>query len=592
MDVYSRWTNAPPPSGPALLLEGDWPKNSSTGLAPPWSLDALVDARLRHLDAAVVELAEQVGGVHTLRLRYYLLKLLRVSWFFRQGPGRDVRHITAHLSQPRDADYALLLHEIALVNGAALEFRGDRADDAAPVVLPHNAFWRRSLGRLLARQKFDTAHDGRPRVILVGDARRLHGVCAALLRRGYRPCWLYDRFAVKTWWRWRRQGVGQIVLNGSADSGGEAPQRSELQTRSSRSLVWEGVDLAPIVARWLRDTSDAGERRVDRMSQAAAAQLEAVGPAAVVLDEEVTPLARAAVRWAQAGGVPSLVVQHGAPCVRFGFAAPYADLTCVWGDASRRQLVRWGVPNGRIRVTGFPGLQSAGRAARRPVGKTLRVLLLGTVPPRDDRPDSAEFCLSQARYRELLHGACSALAALAERLAAEAAPAVPFRRLRLTVRPHPRSRRDPALIETLAQFPQLRPRVVRGSSLRRQIGRAHVAIGCASSSAIEAAHWGVAAMQLMPVGSSAELFDADDWGLAATCRDRATLQTALWRLLPALVAQRDRAAERPSQAVAAVGVVAAENVVRELRNLLVDKDAVTARHDVAVHAFRPLETAH
>lgn len=580
MDVYARWeANTAKPTGAAVLLEGSWPANRVTATAPRWSLDELVDARLARLDAAAVELAERVGGLETLRLRYFLIKLLRAVWFFRQGPGCDVEHLRAHLTLPHDNDYAELLTAIAQTNGASLEII--RQDGPAPATVrwPENGAWRRLAGKLLARPP-RPQFNVRPAVVLVGDANRLDPVCAAVLRHGYQPWWLYDRFAIGAWWRWRRRNVSQLICNSDRPTGADASPVAEPPCCEPAALTWGGVDLTPAVNHWLQAAERAQGERLGRLSQRLSERLEAVAPSAVILDEDVTPLARAAVHWARSSGVPSLVVQHGAPCVRFGFARPLADRTCVWGEASRRQLMRWGVPAESIRVTGFPGLPTMRTNSRRTSpGKrqTMRVLLLGTVPPRDDRPDSAEFCLTGQRYRHLFRGACEALAETARQWASGASTGVAFRRVQLVVRPHPRSSDDAVLTETLAQFPELRPRIVRGNTLRQAVRRADVAIGCASSSVVEAAYWSVPAIQLMPDGSAIEVFDADHWGLAATCRAKQQLQAALVRLLPEIVAGRAAAPVGISQAIAATGVVSAENVVREMRSLIAERRMTVQR---------------
>ena len=45
----------------------------------------------------------------------------------------------------------------------------------------------------------------------------------------------------------------------------------------------------------------------------------------------------------------SLVVQHGVPYIRFGFTPLEADAICAWGESSRAQFQRWGIPSERIR---------------------------------------------------------------------------------------------------------------------------------------------------------------------------------------------------------------------------------------------------
>jgi hypothetical protein len=172
------------------------------------------------------------------------------------------------------------------------------------------------------------------------------------------------------------------------------------------------------------------------------AHFRRVRPDTILLDEDATPLARAAVAVGRHFGAASLVVQHGAPCCRFGFAPLAADRILVWGRSSRRQLIRWGVSPEQIRITGSPRhdrLWAMFRGARRHAARTgslprkpgtpLRVLLLATMPPSDHRPDAVAFHLTSRTYGEMLRRAFSVLAGMP--------------RIRLTVKLHPRAGDDP-----------------------------------------------------------------------------------------------------------------------------------------------------
>ncbi|MEX2558900.1 MAG: hypothetical protein WD403_03250, partial [Pirellulales bacterium] len=73
---------------------------------------------------------------------------------------------------------------------------------------------------------------------------------------------------------------------------------------------------------------------------------------------------RAAIAFARSHGIKSVVVQHGAPCVRFGFAPLHADMFCAWGESSRRQLEAWQVPPERIVVTGASAMDRRGEGGK------------------------------------------------------------------------------------------------------------------------------------------------------------------------------------------------------------------------------------
>src|SRR6185312_2305096 len=95
MQVFARRdlaANAPEQAEEALLLEGFW---SPPAASPAhWSLDEAIDERHGWIDRAAADLAARLGDsangeiafayLNALSLRYYLVKLLRVTAFFDQ----------------------------------------------------------------------------------------------------------------------------------------------------------------------------------------------------------------------------------------------------------------------------------------------------------------------------------------------------------------------------------------------------------------------------------------------------------------------------------------------------------------------------
>jgi hypothetical protein len=272
-------------------------------------------------------------------------------------------------------------------------------------------------------------------------------------------------------------------------------------------------------------------------------------PTALVLGEDATPLARAALVMARRHGVPSLVLQHGAPCCRFGFAPLTADRILVWGPSSARQLIDWGVPEERIEIAGSPwheeflahrkkgatlarsasegnthdnfdisdprlrvGLVSSGS---RDVARKARILLLATVPPRDDRPDAVQLHLTAKSYREMVEMALSAVSRIP---AAE-----------LLVKLHPRAPHDAVIRAALARFAGLKGRIVSGR-LDRWLAEADCVLSCVSSAGVDAALAGLPVIQLLPAGSGLILPHAD-WGLHGTARTAAELGDQLAQVL-------------------------------------------------------------
>ncbi len=476
---------------PALLLEGSWPGGTSPLRR---SLDDSIDASYAWIDEEASRLAHELAiadcgdgapaderptsnvqrptsnsrrghlslnvgrwtldvgrsipipgpaYLYQLKLRYYLVKLLRVVAFFEKGqtpasagwPRKDgpLTHAGIELvaTRGRDEDYAELLGAISLARGCRLVVTWRDADKTRSASSPANRWWRRAAAAISSCTNPSWRLDDAPRVVLCGSRRVLASVCDELIGRGARVAWLYDRFALHTWLRWRMAGVAQLVCNASNNH--TEPGRTDRQavpTATCARLLaapmgCRGIDLSPSIIRWLTWTEHERGEQQARLWRAIDEHFARLRPTALVLDEDATPMARVAVAAARRHAVPSVVVQHGVPRVRFGFAPLAADYLFAWGDSSRRQLLRWGVPPERIRVVGWPGGTDRTSSVERPTpnvqprrparAKCLRqpeILLFGTTPPRDDRPDAAAFHLNARTHRQMLWMAFAAVASI------------------------------------------------------------------------------------------------------------------------------------------------------------------------------------
>ncbi|MHB9048750.1 MAG: hypothetical protein ACYC35_22765 [Pirellulales bacterium] len=362
MKVYARASLTDHPLGrgeEALLLEGAWPGDGD--VRGRWSLDEAIDARFAWIDQEATRLAEEASAravpgdptpayLNALALRYYCVKLLRVVAFF--GEVRELRSgeaVQLHAVRDHDEDYADLLDELCRAAGAKFEIAWVDRPQPAPC-FPPNRLWRRLTARVARwTEPASLAQDGRSRVVLCGNPRLLDPVCRELVRRRCRVWWLYDRLAVGSWLRWRMAGVGQLVCDSSLGRENRLPE--DILDR----LECRGVDLAKPIRWWLaRMASEYGPRQT-RMVEQIEAHFADIRPARLVLDEDATPLPRAAIAAGRRYGAVSAVVQHGAPCIRFGFSPAEADRLLVWGESSRQQLIGWGVDPRRIRATGSPG---------------------------------------------------------------------------------------------------------------------------------------------------------------------------------------------------------------------------------------------
>ncbi len=550
------------PEDPALLLEGSWPAESREGRLgqstampqqrpargfgalsrqPPSTpcrraLDDLIDGRFDWIDRQAAEFAEQLGPgdsaggdlsaayVNALALRYYLVKLIRpLAYFTEVRPLRRSDHVELVVAG-RDKDYADVLARLSLAAGAYFHVRWVKDRPNADRDFPSNPAWRRYWGRFSRMLKPSSVRAGSPRVVLCGNPRLLDPVCRELLARGCNVWRLYDRFAVRSWLRWRGAGAGQLVCDSSLG------RENRLTLDMPGRLDCRGVNLALPVERWLEHRVATHGPRQSRLIAQLDAHFRDVRPDAVVLDEDATPLARAAVAVARRYTARSLVVQHGVPCCRFGFAPAAADRVLVWGRSSQRQLIRWGVPAKRIRITGAvqeEGVRVQGSGVRGKESgnreqeeggrkKTPRILLLTTVPPRDERPDAVSLHLTGRTYAEMLR---MTFAAIAQIGGAE-----------LIIKLHPRTGDDPVVRALKSEFAALDARVVSGGPFQQWLPDADCVLSCGSSAGVEATRFGVPVIQLTPSGAK-DFLPHDEWGLWATARSKAELGRLLGRLL-------------------------------------------------------------
>lgn len=526
-----------------LLLEGDWAEPADHRQ----SLDAYVDARHDWIDNAAATLADRLvqfsrkGAeprastspiyLYAVKLRYLLVKLLRVIAYFDELPaGERGERWTAHLLAGRDAPYAELLALIARQRGAKLAIAWCDAPppavgDAAPA-----RPWRRWAARAnhWTRPAPGTALADGERVVICGNSRHLDPVCEEALRRGARAWWLYERFAARTWWRWRPLGVGQLVCDDAVAEPSAAQPMAPVPP-----LVFRGVDLGPAVVRWLDWLAADGVELQPGWIASLERHFSQVRPTHLVLDQDGTPFNRAAVAIARRLGIPSLVVQHGAPYIRFGYAPLEADVACVWGETSRQKLLEWGVPDQRIVVTGAPALDATLQSYRRrnlaadtapptlplPVAAVVaepHFLLLTTLAPSDDRPDAVAYHHTRTTHANLLRMVFSVLDA--------------FPQARLKVKLHPRDTDDGLLRQLVAEYPRLATRVCRSGEVEGCLHDVHCVLSCASSAGIEATIAGRPVIQLLPAGSG-ELLAAEDWGLLGTARTAGELASLVERAL-------------------------------------------------------------
>lgn len=538
MQIFARpelATNVPFDERPRLLLEGSWPLPKARGRSSKdLALDDLIDGRDALIDQEAERLAERIAvacqrpeagrpsfaDVNILRLRYAAVKWLRpLAW--RRSLPVDARPSGYELyvsSAADDAEYVALWHAIAAVDDCELRIVDSSAASTMPCVPSETgsrcrSWLSRQLGRLVPSI---LPADSHARVLLCGNPRLLDPICRELVRRRIQTAWLYDSFPIRSGLRWAWRGVPTFTCNApSISTALPLPQLGE-------SIRYDRLDLTEVVRCWIErifaevgSAQDHRLRKVDRL-------FGEFRPTHLLVDEDATPLKRIAVATAREHGVRSSVVQHGACAIRFGFAPLKADCFLAADDGSQRQLTEWGVEPPRITVTGSPSRAQFAteiRAARTPVASSpkKRVLLLGTTPPRDRRPDAVEYHFTPRTYEQMLAAAC---AAVAERSDCE-----------LIIRRHPRSVSDPSLQAVLKKSPSLRYAVAsKRSSLAQLVASADCVLSCGSSAGVEAAAAGIPVVQLLPEGSG-NLLPAEWYGLLGTARTLDELRPLLQRAL-------------------------------------------------------------
>lgn len=540
-----------------LLLEGAWPEQ----LPESWcstnrqDLDHLIDARFAWVDAAAEQFATALTNVpageptssldlaylNALKLRYYIVKLMRVVVFFQEF-APHTSQVVLHL-EPGDDDYATLFASISATFGFHLHWHWHKptAADTPPQQPPSGPNfnirpWRRAFKRALgmfALWSNPALQASTPlRTLFCGNRLWLDPVCEEVLRRGGEAWWLYERFAIRPWFDWRRRGVGQLTCETSSAAQPVAiasPTASNLLSgalplgRCDLPLPFHGVDLAPTLRHWLADRSrELGHRQAQWVNQIRR-HLAHIRPHMVVMDEDATPFTRTLVAVARSLQIPTVVIQHGVPRVRFAFAPQAADWFCAWGRTSQQQIAEWGVPSDRLIVTGSPRYDGWLRSAVRPTAEADEpqhgttstkntILYLATTPPSPRRPDAIGFGMTEAAHAHLLRSTCEAVSS--------------FGRFELVIKLHPRCRNVQAFNDVLQEFPDLPARIVWNQPIDRLAAQAVCVISCASGGGLDASWLGHDVLDLLPPGA-VDLLPSDLWGTHGTASHAPDIQAWL-----------------------------------------------------------------
>ncbi|MDZ7268733.1 MAG: UDP-N-acetylglucosamine 2-epimerase [candidate division KSB1 bacterium] len=302
-----------------------------------------------------------------------------------------------------------------------------------------------------------------------------------------------------------------------------------------------GVDLRPFLRASLLRLLRQQLGRLRLYAEVYLDLLERARPRHVVVADDTTTHGRIIVLAAQALGIPTLNIQHGAIADVQHYRQAVTDKLAVWGEHDRALLMRHGVAAEKIVVTGQPRFaataiapaEAAGLRRRYRLPAGVKVLLWATTPfvPRlsYDVPER------NSRY----------LRALLEILAAEP-------QWFLLIKLHPRDQREAYEKGLSGNNRGLRHRVrlLQNEDMQELLPLADVLLAWNTSVIQEAVLAGKAIIGINFFGMP-EAIPSVSEGVAVPARDAAELQAALQRILAgdqttlaALAAARPRYAAR------------------------------------------------
>ncbi len=549
------WVQAPPylpkpeQDDQWLVLHGSWPWED---LSKRCSLDQCLDAGWDWVD----ELAQRWGQVltgtedsqvhwatkpceaalfcflHALPLRYFLVDLLRTVAFLHAHRNRWSQ-VHFHTRGEQDKPYEKLFRHWGHSSGVPVQVEREGPREVGTGSLQNSAGvavsnLRRLLGRMHRLQARWAGQKRRklPALWLCGNPRVLAPLAPELARAGWAPLWLFPQVALRWWRRSLQGGLGQWFYGAQAGSRPPWPACAPQLLRAEMLGVNLAESLNEFLARRWRGFGKAVAWAWASFRQAWAH----CPPEVILLDEDATWPKRLLVHLAREQGVPTVVIQHGVPRLKFGFAPLVADWICVWGAESAQVLQSWEVPAEKILITGSPehdGVFAPGKRFHRAVpgppalrpGEPIRVLFLATVWPRSQRPEPLGFHLTEAAYRRLL-------AAVVECV-------LECPRTELVIKLHPREQNQKVFRQFVPTEQKDRVRLEGKKGLWDLLPRVHVVFCLASGSGVEAAAAGWPVIELIPPGGK-ELLPARRWGMVAVAQDASQVRRAFRQLLTQL----------------------------------------------------------
>lgn len=114
-------------------------------------------------------------------------------------------------------------------------------------------------------------------------------------------------------------------------------------------------------------------KRLDRIFQKNSFQT-------LLVDEDVSEKKRALVLMAKRNKIKTIVMMHGVPARRIGYAPLSADFMAVWGGAYKTCLEKWGITPDRLLITGNPRYEGLPQKGYHPLRSDLQELVSHTKP--------------------------------------------------------------------------------------------------------------------------------------------------------------------------------------------------------------------
>lgn len=230
---------------------------------------------------------------------------------------------------------------------------------------PAPLLWLTRLRRRIQNRVLARAARGKRAVLFSSDLKHVRRVLEGTRGRGYGLAYLRERESASWVPEFWRLGAAFYVSGDFRDARrarelyaavSQATPQALDRVHASKLFVFEGLDLwaavEPFLAFYLTEQS----RELCELLVELDALLGRVRPEGIYVDEDVGQFNKTLALLAERRGIPSVVIQHGAPFEKVPVALSPVSATKIaaWGPYSEQCLRAWGVPGSKIARTGAP----------------------------------------------------------------------------------------------------------------------------------------------------------------------------------------------------------------------------------------------